>query len=33
MTAPDGISMRTPGFCNVNQLFDANLLQAGRVEV
>ena len=25
--------MRSPGFCNVNQLFDANLLQAGRVEV
>jgi outer membrane receptor protein involved in Fe transport len=33
MTAEDGISMRSPGFCNVNQLFDANLLQAGRVEV
>ena len=33
MTAQDGISMRSPGFCNVNQLFDANLLQAGRVEV
>ena len=25
--------MRAPGFCNVNQLFDANLLQAGKVEV
>ena len=25
--------MRSPGFCNVNQLFDANLLQAGKVEV
>jgi len=23
MTAQDGISMRSPGFCNVNQLFDA----------
>ena len=33
MPAQDGISMRSPGFCNVNQLFDANLLQAGKVEV
>ena len=33
VTAQDGISMRSPGFCNVNQLFDANLLQAGKVEV
>ena len=33
MTAEDGIPLRAPGFCNVNQLFDANLLQAGRVEV
>ena len=33
MTAQDGISLRSPGFCNVNQLFDANLLQAGKVEV
>ena len=33
ITAQDGISLRAPGFCNVNQLFDANLLQAGRVEV
>ncbi|MEK9919636.1 MAG: TonB-dependent receptor [Luminiphilus sp.] len=33
MTAQDGISLRAPGFCNVNQLFDANLLQAGGVEV
>lgn len=33
MTAADGISLRAPGFCNVNQLFDANLLQAGAVEV
>ena len=33
MTAQDGISLRAPGFCNVNQLFDANLLQAGAVEV
>jgi outer membrane receptor protein involved in Fe transport len=33
MTAADGISLRAPGFCNVNQLFDANLVQAGAVEV
>lgn len=32
-TAEDGINLRAPGFCNVNQLFDANLLQAGGVEV
>lgn len=29
----DGISLRAPGFCNVNQLFDANTEQAGRIEV
>jgi outer membrane receptor protein involved in Fe transport len=29
----DNISLRAPGFCNVNQLFDANIEQAGRVEV
>ena len=29
----DGISLRAPGFCNVNQLFDANFEQAGRIEV
>ena len=29
----DGISLRAPGFCNVNQLFDANSEQAGAVEV
>ena len=33
LTAEDGISLRAPGFCNVNQLFDANLIQAGSVEV
>lgn len=33
VTAEDGISLRAPGFCNVNQLFDANLAQAGGVEV
>lgn len=33
LTAVDGISLRAPGFCNVNQLFDANLEQAGAVEV
>jgi iron complex outermembrane receptor protein len=31
--ASDGISLRAPGFCNVNQLFDANSEQAGRIEV
>jgi iron complex outermembrane recepter protein len=29
----DGISLRAPGFCNVNQLFDANSEQAGAIEV
>lgn len=29
----DGISLRSPGFCNANQLFDANYEQAGRIEV
>ena len=31
--AADNISLRAPGFCNVNQLFDANTEQAGRIEV
>lgn len=31
--AADGISLRAPGFCNVNQLFDANSEQAARIEV
>lgn len=31
--ASDGISLRAPGFCNVNQLFEANFEQAGRIEV
>jgi iron complex outermembrane recepter protein len=31
--AVDSISLRAPGFCNVNQLFDANTEQAGRIEV
>jgi len=31
--ALDGISLRAPGFCNTNQLFDANTEQAGRIEV
>lgn len=31
--ASDGISLRAPGFCNINQLFDANSEQAGRIEV
>jgi outer membrane receptor protein involved in Fe transport len=32
-SAADGISLRAPGFCNVNQLFDANFEQADRIEV
>ena len=31
--AADGISLRAPGFCNVNQLFDSNSEQAERIEV
>ena len=31
--AQDGISLRAPGFCNANQLFDANTEQAARIEV
>ncbi len=31
--ARDGIGLRAPGFCNVNQLFDANTEQAARIEV
>lgn len=31
--AADSIGLRAPGFCNINQLFDANTEQAGRVEV
>ncbi|HCS26959.1 MAG TPA: TonB-dependent receptor [Spongiibacteraceae bacterium] len=31
--AEDGIPLRAPGFCNVNQLFDANTEQAARIEV
>jgi iron complex outermembrane receptor protein len=31
--ASDGISLRAPGFCNVNQLFDSNIEQAERIEV
>jgi iron complex outermembrane receptor protein len=31
--AGDGISLRAPGFCNVNQLFDSNSEQAGAIEV
>ena len=30
--AYEGIPLRAPGFCNVNQLFDVNTEQAGRVE-
>jgi iron complex outermembrane receptor protein len=32
-TAQDGIPLRAPGFCNVNQLFEANTEQAGSIEV
>jgi outer membrane receptor protein involved in Fe transport len=31
--AQDGISLRAPGFCNANQLFDANTEQAKSIEV
>ncbi|WP_371193937.1 TonB-dependent receptor [Glaciecola sp. SC05] len=31
--ALDGIALRAPGFCNANQLFDANSEQAARIEV
>lgn len=31
--AQDGISLRAPGFCNTNQLFDVNTEQAERIEV
>ena len=31
--AEDGIPLRGPGFCNVNQLFDVNSEQAARIEV
>ena len=32
-TSLDGIPLRAPGFCNVNQLFEANTEQAGNIEV
>ncbi|MBB5212566.1 TonB-dependent receptor [Microbulbifer hydrolyticus] len=31
--AQDGVPVRGTGFCNVNQLFDTNFEQAGRIEV
>jgi outer membrane receptor protein involved in Fe transport len=31
--AQDGISLRAPGFCNINQLFEVNSAQAQRIEV
>lgn len=31
--AEDGIPLRAPGFCNVNELFDVNAEQAARIEV
>ncbi|HIG42881.1 MAG: TonB-dependent receptor [bacterium] len=33
LTAQDGIPLRASGFCNVNELFDTNSEQAGRIEV
>ncbi|MEZ5570123.1 MAG: TonB-dependent receptor [Halioglobus sp.] len=33
LTAADGIGLRAAGFCNVNELFDANVEQAGGIEV
>ncbi len=33
LMAQDGIPLRASGFCNVNELFDANTEQAGRIEV
>ncbi|WP_185964445.1 TonB-dependent receptor [Aliikangiella marina] len=33
LTLEDGIPVRGKGFCNVNQLFDLNTEQAGRIEV
>ncbi|HEY9032296.1 MAG TPA: TonB-dependent receptor [Pseudomonadales bacterium] len=33
LMSEDNVSLRAPGFCNVNQLFDANFEQAGRIEV
>ena len=32
-TAQDGIPLRGAGFCNVNQLFEANSEQAGNIEI
>lgn len=32
-SAADGINLRAPGFCNINQLFDSNFEQASRIEV
>ena len=33
LMAQDGIPLRASGFCNVNELFDANSEQAGAIEV
>lgn len=33
LMAEDNIALRAPAFCNVNQLFDTNFEQAGRIEV
>ena len=33
LMAEDGLSLRAAGFCNINQLFDVNSEQAGRIEI
>jgi|TARA_B100002003_G_scaffold251005_1_gene292585 outer membrane receptor protein involved in Fe transport len=33
LMAQDGVSLRAAGFCNINELFEANTEQAGRIEV
>lgn len=33
LTAADGIALRAAGFCNINELFEANTEQAERIEV
>lgn len=33
LMAQDGIALRAPGFCNINQLFEVNSAQAQRIEV
>ncbi len=33
LMAEDGLSLRAPNFCNVNQLFDANYIQAQGIDI